>query len=726
MFVAIVAVSIVTVAGFYLWISTHSPSCSMNPEPDDSRQPLNTISFVCESCQATLFSQAAFRKAWNNLDDDGYRYTVTPRSVHNAATRECHWCQLLVPVLSRAEEYTPRVESDIDADDVEFNVKVAFRGSQKGHSSGSSAGRNTLVVEVELPDNGSHVQKYEIHAEQGMPYSRHLNTLSLTILAVGDVASEYIAAREIAWQVAHPRCYVQALEMLRACTNSSTGHENCRPALKGALPTRVLDCLDPLDPRLHVPTPGTCEFYVALSYVWGEDQPYKTTTSNLSSYLASIDRAALPQTILDAIACTRALGLRFLWIDALCILQDSDDDKFRELAQMRHIYRNAYVTTIAATAPRVSTGFLQDRSPPPPSVPLPFVCPSDESIGRVGTMFVREPRVENMSSDPINSRAWCLQERLLPQRSLIYSSTLQYACVSQHPVNINGANDATFRETVRLEPFVFHLTDSATQGLALSLDEQIALRNSWNEVVAEYTRRDLSDPNDKLVALGGVAEEFSRFWKGSDYLAGLWRHNLLEDLLWTQLSDSTSLQKRYGEEDKDLDKSIHRAPTWSWASVRGSVGLAERMNLLWPAKCQYLCEVVNCRTTLQSTINPFGAVTEGVLELKALLRELLWNPTTSTLHIVGSGGRKDLISRHASRDCDEEASRAEGVVWGVPVRRCEGGEFSSIEGILVVPGITQPGSYRRVGSFTIGTGRTIPNFHAQTWLSGAEVHVSIV
>ena len=188
-----------------------------------------------------------------------------------------------------------------------------------------------------------------------------------------DNAAKFITARELVWQVATLERFEQAIQVLQECTGSASGHENCQPALKGVLPTRVIDCQDPSSPRLYVSSPGTCNYYVALSYVWGEDQPYKTTTANLSAYSRSIDCAVLPQTILDAIKCTRSLGLRFLWVDALCILQDSDEDKGRELVRMRNIYRNAYVTIIAATAPRASGGGASGA--------LPWMARSRESTG---------------------------------------------------------------------------------------------------------------------------------------------------------------------------------------------------------------------------------------------------------------------------------------------------------------------------------------------------------
>lgn len=183
----------------------------------------------------------------------------------------------------------------------------------------------------------------------------------------------------------------------------------------------MVDCADLARPRL-VPTTGERSDYIALSYVWGEDQAHKTTKGNLSAYEQGIDLSCLPATIHDAIYVTHMLGFRWLWVDSLCILQDSDEDKAHEIGRMHLIYRYAHVTIMAGSANGASSGFLQKR-PPEDDLALPFICPPtfvdcrDElsvaqiQVGQVhlvswwGQMYQKD--LGRMAT-----RAWCMQEYL--------------------------------------------------------------------------------------------------------------------------------------------------------------------------------------------------------------------------------------------------------------------------------------------------------------------------
>jgi hypothetical protein len=128
---------------------------------------------------------------------------------------------------------------------------------------------------------------------------------------------------------------------------------------------------------------------------------------------SKIDWTQLPATLSDAVAVTRSLGIRYLWMDALCIAQDDDTDKAKEINEGR-IYNNARVTIAAANAPSVQSGFLDGIARR--DVPLPILL----SGGRYGTLWVRER--PPLANEPLDSRGWVLQEYLLSPHVLYYGT----------------------------------------------------------------------------------------------------------------------------------------------------------------------------------------------------------------------------------------------------------------------------------------------------------------
>jgi hypothetical protein len=101
---------------------------------------------------------------------------------------------------------------------------------------------------------------------------------------------------------------------------------------------------------LHASEPAEMGGYAALSYCWGGFQQVTSTTAKLEQYQNRLDFRSFPKTIHDALTVTRSLGIPYLWVDALCILQDDEDDKAREIQKMGDVYSNAMITISAASA----------------------------------------------------------------------------------------------------------------------------------------------------------------------------------------------------------------------------------------------------------------------------------------------------------------------------------------------------------------------------------------
>lgn len=136
---------------------------------------------------------------------------------------------------------------------------------------------------------------------------------------------------------------------IKDCQDS---HSACRSSkFSGTLPTRVIDVGSPDGGTpLHLcDTNGQAGDFIALSHCWGGRQPLELTKENADPLKSCVPWAKLPNTFQDAIAVTRMLGLRYIWIDSLCIIQNDAQDWEREAAKMALIFESAYLT-IAATA----------------------------------------------------------------------------------------------------------------------------------------------------------------------------------------------------------------------------------------------------------------------------------------------------------------------------------------------------------------------------------------
>jgi len=153
--------------------------------------------------------------------------------------------------------------------------------------------------------------------------------------------------------------YLSVTGWIRDCQKN---HESCCLASPTSRPKRLLDLIPPnrdISLRLIETELARNYQYAALSYVWGGPQRMATTTHNIEARSICIEEANLPRTIEDAIRISRKLGIRYLWIDAFCIIQDSENDKKEQLNIMGDIYHGAYITIAAINAHTAEDGFLK-------------------------------------------------------------------------------------------------------------------------------------------------------------------------------------------------------------------------------------------------------------------------------------------------------------------------------------------------------------------------------
>lgn len=163
--------------------------------------------------------------------------------------------------------------------------------------------------------------------------------------------------------------------------------------------------------------------YIALSHRWGqlsERQKFCTYKRNLNTLKREIEYAALPKSFQDAVRVTLALGISYLWIDSLCIVQDDGDDWEREAARMEDVFSSAYLTVAATSAPSSIAGFLGDR----PSRP----CTTVQTTS--GEHLYLSKAIDDFRGDvekgSLNTRGWVFQERALSRRTVHFTSTQIY------------------------------------------------------------------------------------------------------------------------------------------------------------------------------------------------------------------------------------------------------------------------------------------------------------
>ncbi|KAK7184485.1 hypothetical protein PSPO01_09519 [Paraphaeosphaeria sporulosa] len=441
----------------------------------------------------------------------------------------------------------------------------------------------------------------------------------------GDRAAEYITTRPIDDE---PGSLETAAKISLWRDSCIKDHNDSCPTFSAAfVPKRLIEVLDSDGSDcLHL-----CETqhlahspYIPLSYCWGKDQTITSTKATISEWLRSIPYHRLPRTIQDAITVCRNLKVRFLWVDALCIIQDDDRDRPQQIAQMPQIYRNGHMTIAAASASDASKGFLYRRTAPnseTPAFTLPYVCP-DSTRGSI-TIFCLD-----RTSKPLDTRAWTLQERLLSPRLLEFSEhQVRWLCRGSldKPGWTNGwvmadEIDSTSKNILPKEVFdrVFDITRSASQR-----DSKIDLKENkrdWYSLVRAYTHRKLTRPTDRILALSGLAKEYCAALD-DEYLAGLWRKSLFTELLWT------------------VEGNTHPAPTsfqgpsWSWTSVNGVIDFKGQYGLEDGKNKQAIrAKILECQPVLVEDGAPFGAVEEDLcsLTLEARLLPALLLPSRAS------------------------------------------------------------------------------------------------
>ncbi|KAF0323043.1 het domain-containing protein [Colletotrichum asianum] len=541
--------------------------------PDHIRRHVNPFygrrSNGCETCGFTPESASDLRR------EHGLR-TWTDASLY------CNFCHLIVAL----------------HDDLKTKHAIAFADLDKGkiavYSRNARDGRKQFLLGPNMPDMNMPPAERETiffynfpdsrFPWEGIPYDRDMS----------DTAGS-------------EECLLLLKHWVEEC---QTSHTDCSPS-DHPLPTRVLDVT--ANPPKLVITANLSqkdERYIALSHCWGLSQPLRTLKTNIGLHQDGIDLSSTPQTFKDAVAVTRYLGMRYIWIDSLCIVQDDVLDWEYEAARMGDVYGFAYLVLGASSASDGAKGFLGRRTQVRGSVTVSCSA-SPRKFSKIHYRPVLDHSKALFSANfdgPLSERGWAFQERALAKRFVSFGEfELQWACRSledcecdeldlrKSQVGIEGNNSWRFRGSVGIH----------AKGDGMSTQDAHYFHRQWRKsVVTPYSGRKLTFQADKLVALSAISRVFQER-VDDEFLAGLWRRELVHDLSWNRSRVEES-------------RGCIGAPSWSWASINGAVSWW-KSSFVESLRHTEPCKVIEAECTAAFEVNPFGSVESGYVILEGLV-----------------------------------------------------------------------------------------------------------
>ncbi|PSN70694.1 HET-domain-containing protein, partial [Corynespora cassiicola Philippines] len=237
----------------------------------------------------------------------------------------------------------------------------------------------------------------------------------------------------------------------------------------------------------------------------------------------------LPRTFREAVVFTRQLNIIYLWIDSLCIIQDSHSDWSEQSSQMSTIYANSHITLAASAAPDSGHGLFLGATPEYISTDLTALTHNN---AHSGIQFRKKLPHGNPQDNPLMTRGWAFQELLLSPRVIYFCrNEVVWEC----------------REHLTCE------CGALSSPAALESLSKIHLAGQWHRFVEEYSRLRITVQSDVLPAIAGVAAILGKR-TDAGYIAGLWKENLVWDMCWMTR-----------EPEKAKRPNIYRAPSFSWA-----------------------------------------------------------------------------------------------------------------------------------------------------------------
>ncbi|KAH8649459.1 heterokaryon incompatibility protein-domain-containing protein [Tricladium varicosporioides] len=674
-------------------------SCLVKPSPDETG--------LCNMCHK-IFSQETLSTLHQQpLSYERYAHHRKLGELFDAACGGCIICKILWANIMGTDDYVPEfgderkfeyltftvTKDDTDGNGLYYTLNFVYLGNQREWDRNICRRMQICVV----PKNA-----FEIPIDDLGP-TKSLEETQTTRLQ--------FAARCL------DNCFQQ--------------HLKCGLTQTSWRPTRLIDLgsLDgPLSARLVVFSDnqsGPKEPYATLSHRWGSAEMPRLTTKGLAALCQAIVIETLPKTFQDAFVAMKTLKLRYIWIDSLCIMQDSEDDWHKESALMAEVYQNASFN-ISSTGGLDSTAGLYPPCRFPTDMPYKIEL-SQSYTWAAGEYYIVNPRFwsSGVSERPLNKRGWVFQERVLAQRVLHFGTEqLYFECkeidsCENFPLGIPNikpfqqrtlglASNGRFK---RQDPDIdgAWLREENSMG-RLTSDPALNAYSLWNELVEAYSMLELTKVSDKLVAISGVAK-YMRRQLDDTYLAGLWRKHLPYHLLWTKRRDIPM----------NTEPIDYIAPTWSWASIHEKITMYPVSH---SQREKIVMRIVDAET-FATTADDTGQLAGGCIKATAHLRKCvigvlkLYNTPTERWQIRMKSPRLWLEGDDPSQiyvwpdeldniySSENPAFRHHGQAYCMPVHVWWNDEGDCCtEGLILKTVSAQPstwdqGIYKRFGRFKI-------------------------
>lgn len=407
--------------------------------------------------------------------------------------------------------------------------------------------------------------------------------------------------------------------------------------------------------------------YMTLSYCWGATHDLTLTASTLEKFSKGQNIHDLPQTFQDTFTIARRFSISYVWIDSLCVLQDSMEDWEMESSNMREIYANSVCNIAASASHDVCGGLFRSHN----AVDLePIVITTRIRDREVGEYHLIDADYWNrhVGRLPLHKRGWAFQECLLACRVLYFTEDQVFW---QCPTETKG-------ETYVLSK-IPRLRGMDGPHTMSRYDSSLDLWENW---VRHFSRCDLTYPDDKLAAITGLANAFQELTK-KEYAAGHWASDIVRSLDWRVYKARRRISQQY------------RAPSWSWASIDGPLEPCGKTN-----GSVYLIDVPEVQVSTNGR-NPFANVVDGFLRVRGTLKKAYLSSIHIPYRLRIDGIEVDAM---VFRDTLDDPWTA-GMQLATLALKCyevhDGNQYQvySMMGLLL---LESSGTYQRVGHFHVG------------------------